>query len=55
VFRIGNKGKISKVKMKIIQGMIQIECPSLWTFEKISKIANEIRCIEMYNENLKNK
>ena len=29
--------------------MIQIERPSNWTMEKIIKIENEIKCIEIYN------
>jgi hypothetical protein len=49
VFRIGNMGYVSKVKMKIIQGMIQIERPICWTSERINVIANEIRCMELYN------
>jgi hypothetical protein len=53
VFKIGNKEKISKVKMKLIQGMIQIECPRFWTLERIKEIANEIRCIELYNKERK--
>ena len=52
VFRIGNIGKISKVKMKIVQGMIQIERPICWTIEKINDIANGIRCMELYNTKL---
>jgi hypothetical protein len=39
--------------MKIIQGMIQIERPRFWTLERINEIANEIRCKELYNKNLK--
>ena len=46
---------VSKIKLKIVQGMIQIEQPKYWTIERINEIANEIRCIELYNENLKNK
>ncbi len=53
VFNIGNIGSVSKVKMRIVQGMIQIERPSGWTIERINKIANEIRFIELYNAKLK--
>ena len=49
VFTIGNTGKLSKIKMKIIQCMIQIERPKNWTIENINKIANEIGHIELYN------
>jgi hypothetical protein len=49
VFKIGNIGNINKIKIKVIQGMIQIERPSNWTMEKIIKIENEIKCIESYN------
>jgi hypothetical protein len=55
VFKIGNIGKISKVKMKIIQGMIQIDRPNGWTIEKINDIANDIRYMELYNNKLLNK
>jgi hypothetical protein len=55
VFRIGNIGKVSKVKMKIIQGMIQIDRPICWTIERINDIAKEIGCIELYNIKLLNK
>ena len=55
VFKVGNNEKVSKVKMKIIQGMIQIERPKCWTYERINEIANEIRCMELYNKILKNK
>jgi hypothetical protein len=49
VFRVGNTGNVSKVKMKIIQGMIQVERPRCWTIERIKEIANEIKGIELYN------
>ena len=52
LFRIGNKGNVSKIKMKIIQGMIQIERPYGWTIEKIKEIAYDIRNIEMYNSTI---
>jgi hypothetical protein len=44
VFKIGNIANINKVKMKIIQGMIEIERPVNWSMEKVMKIAKEIRC-----------
>ena len=55
VFRIGNMESVSKIKLKIVQGMIQIERPKHWTIERINEIANENRCIELYNAKLLNK
>jgi hypothetical protein len=55
VFRIGNLENVSKIKMKIVQGMIQIERPRCWTIERINEIANETRCIELYYAKLLNK
>ena len=52
VFCVGSTGYISKVKMKIIQGMIQIERPKCWTIERIEELANEIKFIELYNTKL---
>ena len=49
VYKIGKVSVLSKVKIKIIQQMIQIERPTNWTIEEIKKIANEIKGIEMYN------
>ena len=49
IFQIGNSSKINKVKMKIIQGMIQIDRPTNWTIDNIMKIAKEIDRIEIYN------
>ena len=41
IFRIGNSTRIiSKVKVKVIQGMIQIERPVNWSMDNIMKIAN---------------
>jgi hypothetical protein len=54
VFEVGNTGNVSKVKMKIVQGMIQIERPRFWTSEKIKDIVNEIKSIEMYNVKIRN-
>ena len=49
IFEIGNKANINKIKIRIIQGMIQIERPKNWTMDNIMKIANEINRIEIYN------
>jgi hypothetical protein len=35
--------------------MIQIERPVNWTIERIRKIANELRCMEIYNATKTNK
>ena len=43
VFKIGNISNLSKIQMKIIQGMIQIERPVNWTIEYIKKISSEIK------------
>ncbi len=53
VFMAGNKGYVSKVKMKIVQEMIQIDRPRCWTIERIKEIANEINSIELYNKKIK--
>ena len=38
VFKIGSIGKINKVKLTVIQSMIQIERPMNWTIENIKKL-----------------
>jgi hypothetical protein len=53
IFRIGNKGNVSKVKIRVIQGMIQIERPRGWTIEKIKEVACDLRNIELYNATIK--
>ena len=55
VFRIGNIANLSKLKVRLIQAMIQIERPINWTMEKIIKIANDIKNIEIYNAKVLNK
>ena len=50
VFKTGDLDVVSKVKLKIIQEMIQVERPVGWSTEKVKKIVNEIKNIEMYNE-----
>ena len=39
-----------KVKMKIIQEMIQIERPNGWNIDRINLISKEINKIELYNK-----
>ena len=51
VFRVGEVGVMSKVKMKVIQEMIQIERPANWSKENIIKIVKELKNIELYNFN----
>ena len=49
VFKIGNNATMNKVKIKVVQEIIQIERPSNWTINKIIKIAREMKRIEIYN------
>ena len=49
IFNIGDVGVVSKVKMKVIQEMIQIERPVNWSIENIMKIAKNLKNIELYN------
>jgi hypothetical protein len=49
VFEIGNKASLNKIKIRIIQGMIQMERPKNWTMDNIIKLANEINRIEIFN------
>ena len=49
VFEIGNQANINKIKIRIIQGMIQIERPKNWTMDNIVKLASEVKRIETYN------
>ena len=49
IFKIGNMGSASKVKIKVIQGMIQVERPRNWSIDNIKKITSEIKNIELYN------
>ena len=49
IFRIRNIKIISKVKVKVIQGIIQIERPVNWSIDNVLTIAKEIEKIEVYN------
>ena len=53
IYRIDECAHVCKVKMKIIQEMIQIQRPSGWNMEKINLISNDIKRIELYNKNKK--
>ena len=37
VVKIGNIGAVNKVKMKVIQEMIHVECPFNWSIKIINK------------------
>ena len=55
IYSIDDCAHVCKVKMKIIQEMIQIERPRGWNLEKIDSISKEIKRIEWYNKmNTKN-
>ncbi len=49
IFKIGNMGLVSKIKIKVIQGMIQLERPINWSINNINKMAIELKNIEIYN------
>ena len=49
VFKIGNFEVVSKVKMRIVQEMIQVERPINWTLENNNKIVMGLKNIELYN------
>ena len=53
IYHIDNCAHVCKVKMKIIQEMIQIERPRGWNIERINLISNDIKKIELYNNNKK--
>ena len=50
IYNIDDCAHICKVKMKIIQEMIQIERPRGWNLERINLISKEIEKIELYNK-----
>jgi hypothetical protein len=49
IFEIGNISVLTKVKIRIIQCMIQVERPKNWSLDNIVEIANGIKRIEKYN------
>ena len=53
VFKIGNIARVNKLKIRIIQGLIQIERPKNWTMKNIKDFDNDIKRIEKYNNNKK--
>ena len=50
IYNMDNCAHVCKVKMKIIQEMIQIERPSGWNIERIKSISSDINRIEIYNK-----
>ena len=50
IFNIDECAHVCKVKMKIIQEMIQIERPSGWNLDQINVLSNDIKRIELYNK-----
>jgi hypothetical protein len=50
IFYIDDCAHVCKVKMKIIQEMIQIERPSGWNLDQINGLSNDIKRIELYNK-----
>jgi hypothetical protein len=50
VFKIGDNANTNKVKVKVMQGMIQIDRRINWSISNITKIADEIKSIESYNK-----
>ena len=49
IYNIDECVHVCKVKMKIIQEMIQIERPSGWNLDHINRLSNDIKKIELYN------
>jgi hypothetical protein len=41
---------VCKVKIKIIQEMIQIQRPMGWNLERIKSLSNDIKRLETYNK-----
>ena len=50
IYDIDDCAHVCKVKMKIIQEMIQIERPNGWNIDRINLISKEINKIELYNK-----
>ena len=49
VFGIEKLGVVNKVKMKVVQAMIQVERPINWSVENVEKLIKEISSVELYN------
>ena len=50
IFCMNDNAHVCKVKIKMVQEMIQIQRPSGWNLEIIKSISNDIKRIEMYNK-----
>ena len=50
IFCMNDNEHVCKVKIKIIQEMIQIQRPTGWNLEKIKSISNDIKRLETYNK-----
>ena len=49
IYKVKDCAHVCKVKMKIIQEMIQIDRPSGWSLDNVNLISKEIKRIELYN------
>ena len=49
IFCMNDNEHVCKVKVKMVQEMIQIQRPSGWNLQKIQSISNDIKRIETYN------
>jgi hypothetical protein len=48
-------GAVSKIKVKVIQGIIQLEYLINWSINNIMKTGNEMKLVEIYNNKKKRK
>ena len=55
IFKTEHHRALSMLKVRIVQAMIQIERPTAWNIDKIKKLALELKCIELYNAQIKHK
>jgi hypothetical protein len=55
IYKIGRISALSKIKLKVIQSMIQIDRPANWTKDNILKLANELKWVEIYNAKIVDK
>jgi hypothetical protein len=49
LYTIGSMGFVNKVKMRVIQEMIQINRPANWTMENINWNLKELKSLELFN------
>jgi hypothetical protein len=55
IYKISTIGVISKIKIRVIQSMVQIDRPINWTTANILKLTNELKWTELYNAKKVNK